>query len=295
MPFTNVHYLRIFLSVLKQRSFSGAADVLHISQPSVSIQIRRLEKSLGVKLFERFGRAVYPTSEAGLVAEYANQISDLLSDLETEVFKFDGLNKGRLVVGGNTSPGIRILPLGIAELKKDYPDAYIELRINDSDQLERWLLENDIDLAVILGNPKSAQLRKEYLYHEDRVLVLPPKHPLMKKAHISLTDLANQQILVTESGRLKLLVEKIFSDKRVSVQQTRFGNYEAIVTAISRGLGISILSKSMVERHAETKTIATRRIEGINLKAPVYVVLHKKKHLSRLGDAFLARLRLLAN
>ena len=82
MSFTNVHYLRIFLSVLKEGSFSGAADFLHISQPSVSIQIRRLEKALGVKLFERLGRAVYPTSEAELVAEYANRISDLLVDLE---------------------------------------------------------------------------------------------------------------------------------------------------------------------------------------------------------------------
>jgi DNA-binding transcriptional LysR family regulator len=118
MSLTNVHYLRIFLSVLKERSFSGAADVLHISQPSVSIQIRRLEKSLGIKLFERLGRAVYPTSEAELVAEYANRISDLLVDLQTEVSKFKGVNKGHLVIGGNTAPAVKILPLLLRTLKK---------------------------------------------------------------------------------------------------------------------------------------------------------------------------------
>src|SRR4051812_5212339 len=103
----NIHYLRMFLTVFKERSFSGAADVLHISQPAVSIQIRRLEKTLGVKLFERLGRAVYPTFEAQLVAEYANRISDLLVDLETEVLKLKGFNKGRLIIGGNTSPGVK--------------------------------------------------------------------------------------------------------------------------------------------------------------------------------------------
>jgi DNA-binding transcriptional LysR family regulator len=181
MPFTNVHYLRIFLSVLKEHSFSGAADILHISQPSVSIQIRRLEKSLGVRLFERLGRAVYPTSEAKLVAEYANRISDLLVDLETEVSKLKGVNKGHLVVGGNTAPGVKILPFAIADFKKHHAQADILLRVSRRDQVERWLLDNDVDMAVILGDPKSAQLRKEHLCDESRVLVLPPKHPLAKR------------------------------------------------------------------------------------------------------------------
>jgi DNA-binding transcriptional LysR family regulator len=295
MPFTNVHYLRIFLTVLKEGSFSGAADVLHISQPSVSIQIRRLEKTLGLKLFERLGRAVYPTSEAELVAEYANRISDLLVDLETEVSKFKGLTAGHLVVGGNTAPGVKILPFAIAEFKQHHPEAEILLRVSRSDQVERWLLENDIDVAVILGNPKSAQLRKEHLCDENRVLVLPPKHPLAKKAHVSLNDLANQHILLPESGNLKSVVERIFSEKRLSVRQTTFGNHEAIIAAISCGLGMSILSKSMVERHAINKAVAIKVIERIDLKSPVHIVLHKHKHLSRLGQAFLSHLRNLAN
>jgi DNA-binding transcriptional LysR family regulator len=295
MSFANVHYLRIFLSVLKERSFSGAADVLHISQPSVSIQIRRLEKSLGVKLFERLGRAVYPTSEAELVAEYANRISDLLVDLETEVSKFKGLNKGHLVVAGNTAPGVKILPFAIADFKQHHPEAEILLKVSRSDQVERWLLVNDIDVAVILRDPKSAQLRKEHLCDEGRVLVLPPKHPLAKKAHVSLNDLANQHMLVPESGNLKLVVERIFSEKRLSVQQTTFGNHEAIITAISCGVGMSILSQSMVERHAVNRAVAIKTIERINLKSPVHIVLHKHKHLSQLGQAFLAHLRHLAN
>jgi DNA-binding transcriptional LysR family regulator len=294
MAFANVHHLRILSTVIKERSFSGAADVLHISQPSVSIQIRRLEKTLGVKLFERLGRAVYPTSEAQLIAEYANRISDLLADLETEVSKFKGINKGHLVVGGNTAPGVKILPFAIAEFKRQYPEAEILLRVSRRDQLERWLLENAIDVAVILGDPRSTQLRKEHLYDEDRVLVLPPKHPLAKKAHVSLSDLANQHMLLPESGGLKFLVEKIFAEKRISVRQTTFGNHEAIITAISCGLGMSIISKAMAERHAVTKSVATKPIERINLKAPVHILLHKRKHLSKLGQAFLGHLRGLA-
>jgi DNA-binding transcriptional LysR family regulator len=197
----------------------------------------------------------------------------LLVDLETEVSKFKGLNKGHLVVAGNTAPGVKMLPFAIADFKQHHPEAEILLKVSRSDQVERWLLVNDIDVAVILRDPKSAQLRKEHLCDEGRVLVLPPKHPLAKKAHVSLNDLANQHMLVPESGNLKLVVERIFSEKRLSVQQTTFGNHEAIITAISCGVGMSILSQSMVERHAVNRAVAIKTIERINLKSPVHIVL----------------------
>jgi DNA-binding transcriptional LysR family regulator len=295
MQLTNIHQLEIFLSVVKERSFSAAADLLHISQPSVSIQIRQLENSLGVKLFNRLGRRVYLTSEGEVVAEYANRITELVVDLENEVSRIRGFNKGRLVVGGNTAPGVKILPFAIAEFKKQYPEGEVLLRVSRREQVEHWLLQNDIDVAVILGEPSSVQILKEHLYNEDRVLVLPPKHPLTKKAHVSLNDIANQHILLPESGDLKLLIERVFSEKGLPVQQTTFGNHEAIITAISCGLGMSIMSKAMVERHAASKAIATKAIERIDLKAPVHILLHKRKHLSQLGQAFVAHLRRLAH
>jgi DNA-binding transcriptional LysR family regulator len=280
-----------FFTWLKNSAFSGAADILQISQPSVSIQIRRLERTLGVRLFERLGRAVRLTAEGQLTAEYAHRISDLLVDFETEIAKFKGVGKGRLVVGGNTAPGAKILPFAIAEFKKHYPEAEILLKVAGREQVERWLLENDIDVSVIFGDPKSVQLRKERLCDEQRVLVVPPKHPLAKKAHVSLKDIANQHLLLPASGDLKSIVDRLFSEKGLSVQQTTFGNHEAIITAINCGLGMSILSQATVERHAKNKFVAIRTIEGINLKSPVNIVIHKHKHLSRLGQAFLTHLR----
>jgi DNA-binding transcriptional LysR family regulator len=125
-------------------------------------------------------------------------------------------------------------------------------------------------------------------------LVLPPKHSLAKKAHVFLNDIANQHMLLPDSGDLKFIVDKVFAEKGVSVQQTTFGNHEAIITAISCGLGMSILSEATVERHAKNKLVAIKTIKGINLKSPVYIVLHKDKHLSQLGQAFLTHLRQLA-
>ena len=295
MAFVNVHHLELFLSVAKERSFSRAADALHISEPSVSIQIRRLEKSLGVRLFERLGRSIHLTAEGQLTADYARRISELLIDLETELAKFKGIDKGRLVVGGNTAPGAKILPFAIAAFKKDYPEAEILLRVGRREEVERWLVENDVDVSVILGEPKLAQLRKERLCVEERVLVLPPKHPLAKKARVSLREIANQHMLLPDSGELKFIVDKIFSEKGLSVQQTIFGNHEAIITAISCGLGMSIMSKATVERHAASKSVAIRIIERIDLKSPVYIVLHKDKHLSALAQAFLTHLRQLVH
>jgi DNA-binding transcriptional LysR family regulator len=294
MPFTNVHHLRIFLQVVKESSFSRAADILQISQPSVSIQIRRLEKTLGVRLFERLGHSVRLTAEGRFVTEYAHRISDLLVELESEVEKFKGAGKGRLVVGGNTAPGVKILPFAIAKFKKLHPNVEILLKVSGLEQVERWLLDNDIDLGVILGHPKASQLRKERLCDEQRVLVLPPKHPLVKKARVTVNDIADERMLLPDSGGLKFIIDKIFSEKGVSVQQTTFGNHEAIITAISCGLGMSILSHATAERHAKNKLVAIKVIEGINLKSPVHIVLHKDKRLSKLGQAFLTHLRALA-
>lgn len=118
MPFTNVHLLRIFLHAVQERSFSGAADLLQMSQPSVSIQIRRLEKTLGVKLFQRTGKAVHLTSEGELAAEYAHRISDLLQDFEAKFAKLKGAATGRLLVGGNTAPGLKYYRLLSQSLRK---------------------------------------------------------------------------------------------------------------------------------------------------------------------------------
>ncbi|HTM07005.1 MAG TPA: LysR family transcriptional regulator [Verrucomicrobiae bacterium] len=291
MRLANLHQLEIFLQVVKERSFSSAADILQMSQPSVSIQIRRLESALGIRLFERLGRTIHLTAEGELVAEYAHRISDLLIELGTEVEKFQGARGGRLVVGGNTAPGVKILPSAIAEFKKLYPEAEILLRVSGREQVERWLVENDIDVAVILGHPKAQQLRKERLCDEPRVLVLPTKHPLTKKARVSVKDIAGQRMLLPDSGDLKFIIDKIFSEKGISLQQTTFGNHEAIITAVSCGLGMSILSQATVEKHAKNKIVAIRTIERINLKSPVHIVLHKNKHLSKLGQAFLTHLR----
>jgi DNA-binding transcriptional LysR family regulator len=291
MALANVHYLELFLLVVKHGSFSAAADALDISQPAVSIQIGRLEAALGVKLFERLGRGLHLTAEGEVVAEHAERLSMALAELENDVAKLKGAAKGRLVVAGNTAPGVKILPRAIAEFKKLYPSAEILLKVGSREQVEQWLLQNEIDVGVILGHPKTARLRKERLCDEQRVLVLPPKHPLTKKPRIVLADIAGQRMLLPDSGDLKFIIDKIFSEKGVVLEHTMFGNHEAIIAAVNCGLGMSILSHATVESHARSKSVAIRTIEGINLRSPVHILLHKQKHLSGLGRAFVAQLR----
>ena len=114
----NLHQLEIFLCIARERSFSKAAERLRISQPSVSIQIRNLEDSLEVKLFERLGRRVYLTREGKVVLEHAKKISAIVSGLQNNIKDLKGIRRGQLSAGCSRVPSATLVPLAVARFKE---------------------------------------------------------------------------------------------------------------------------------------------------------------------------------
>src|SRR5207253_7486630 len=117
-----------------------------------------------------------------------------------------------------------------------FPETHFSLRVARSDVVERWVVDNEVDLAMVWGDPVSPQILKEYFSQEELVIVLPSKHPLSKRRSISPNQIYDQYILLTESGKLRSLIETFFMDKGLQIRNyTIFGNTEAIKTAISEG------------------------------------------------------------
>lgn len=290
------HQLRLFFLVAQSGGFSRAADILKTSQPSVSLQIRRLENALGVKVFARLGRNVYLTEEGRILLGYARKIMDLMGNLHSDIANLRGLRLGRLSVGASKVPSTTILPLAIALFKKEYTATEIIMKVARSDQVERWLIENEVDLAMIVGDPVSDQLVSEPFSKEDLVLVIPPKHPFIERKAVTARDISKEQLLLPDAGRLKDNVEKAFAEKGVRItNRVIMGSRDAVKTAIGIGFGVSIMSESTVEREAESGFVAVKQIKDLHLKYSINLVYHKDKEFSLLAKAFLSFLRNPAN
>lgn len=291
-PLVNLHQLRIFTCVAEQKSFAKGASMLRITQPAASIQIKNLEDTLGVKLLDRLGHVIRPTAEGDTVLAYAKKLFDLICSLETDLANLNGLTSGKLVVGACKIGSAQIVPRAIASFRKQYPAVEFTLRVAESDQVEKWVLENEVDLGLIIGDPLSSKIVKEAFYEEELVLVLPPGHALTNKRTVSPEEISKEIVLLPYTGRLGSIIGRIFSGTRLSVTQTVvLGHGEALKTAIGVGLGVSIMANSSIQRDAMSGTVVTRKIKSSHVSVPLNLIYHKEKHFSRLAVTFLEFLR----
>ena len=161
MPSTpSLHLLKVFLRVVNERGISKAAAALNVSQPSVSMQIRQLETTFGVKLLDRLGQEIHPTQAGMMLREYATKILDLVDHLHADMANLQNLRTGRLVVGGSKVPSARRLPLAIATFQKLYGQTEILMEVASSDAVEQWVLENHVDFAIVVGHPVGTSNRE---------------------------------------------------------------------------------------------------------------------------------------
>jgi DNA-binding transcriptional LysR family regulator len=288
----NLHQLELFLLVAKDTSFSKAAADLGTSQPSISIQIKKLEQTLGVKLFDRLGRNVYLTAEGRLVLNYAKRLFGLFSNLQSDLGDVRDIRAGNLLVGASGIPSATTFPTAFALFKKQYPETNIVVNTALSGQVEQWVLENEVDIGIIGGDVTSKFIVMEHYYDEELIAVLPPGHRLAKASMIGPADLASDPFLLPYAGRVAKLIQRAFETAGVIITQyVVLGSREAVKAALAAGYGVSIMPKSSVELESRAGLLVTKKIRSIDLKYPVNIIFHKDKHLSHLGISFLEFLR----
>jgi DNA-binding transcriptional LysR family regulator len=290
-PFS-LHLLKVFLRVINERGVSKAAASLNVSQPVVSMQIRQLENNFGVKLFDRLGHEIHTTQAGMLLRDYAKKILELVDHLHADMANLQNLKTGRLVVGASKVPSALKLPLAIASFQKIYAQTEILMEVASSLEVEDWVTNNDVDLGIIIGHSSAPYIIAEPFYEEELVLVLPRKHFLEKRRQVSAHEISKIRLLLPHEGRLKTYVENRFAERRIPLdRKVSLGSMDSVKTAISAGLGVSIMAQSTVEREVKTGLLVTKRLHDLQLKYPVNIIYHKDKHFSRLATAFLEVLR----
>ncbi len=292
MMHVSLRQLRAFEAVARLRSFSRAAEELHVTQPTVSKQIRLLHEEVGLPLLEQIGKKVFLT-EAGeqLYATCADWL-ETWGSFEQSIADLKGIKQGRLRVAAVTTTKY-FMPRLLGPFCAQYPGIDIALEVVNRDRLLERLLRNQDDLYVMGVPPENLDIECEPFMENPLVILAPATHPMAHLNNLSFTDIANEPFIVRERGSgTRLTVERAFQERNLLLKiKMELGSNEAIKQAVAGGLGLALLSQSTLGLDASQKEVAVLDVEGFPIKRSWYVVRPRGKQLSVVANAFLDFLR----
>ncbi len=272
--------LQYFIAVTEQMNFSKAAEKLHISQPSLSNAIKKLEQEIGSPLLKRNTRNLQLTEAGELLYERAKAI---LKNMEILKIEMD-----EVIVHGTSEVTIGVmesikhwLPKVIANYKSDYPQMMIHLvDILGSKRVKKSLKSYKTHVIITNQRMDDDELEVQNLYEERLVAVLPLNHPLAEKDRLTFADLCNEPFIIsTEGFQTRLDILSAFEQANVKMNiQYEIERFETAVSLVRENLGITILPENYLQGPT-AKTIVQKEIDGPNLRRNVYLVSLKNRHL----------------
>lgn len=288
----NLQQLKSFLAVARKRNYTRAAEELFLTQSAVSQQIRQLEQDLNLKLFEQIGKKVHLT-EAGKILE--NEATRILAQVRQthEIMEdLSGLKRGKIRIGASTTPGVYLLPRILGTFRNAHPGVETNLVIDNTLNIEKRILCNDLDLAFVGRRLNRKDLIEKPFLEDHLVPIAPVGHPLASEHGISPGRMAEQPFILREKGSAtRELVEAWARKKRINLKVSyEFDNPEAIKMAVISGLGISILSVHAVSWELKTKRLIILDLKGDRIKRPLILIYHKDKQHTPANFSFITHL-----
>ncbi len=243
-----VHQLRYFVAVAEEGSFSQAAAREHVSQPSLSQQIQKLEAELDQQLFDRLPRAVVLTEAGRRLLDYARQILTALADARRSVAALDHEVAGRLSVGAIPSIALYVLPRLIARFERAYPKVTFELFEDTTEKLAQRLEDGTLDVVLASSGDEMPTLAQHSLGKEALLMLLPEKHRLAQRKTIKWSDLAAEKfLLLHEVHSLAITVRRLLAANHLKPELVLQGaQLTTIAAMVAAGLGVTVVPEMMV-------------------------------------------------
>lgn len=243
-----LHQLRYAVAIAQEGSFTRAAAKLYMAQPSLSVQIRKLESELGVRLFERLGRSAVPTSTGESFLAHARRILAEVDRLHAQMEEIKDLKRGRVALGVLPSVGTRLLPDILTAYHQRHPGVDLILLEQDQDasaEFQRRVHQGELDIAVVRMPVVQPGLEARTLLREPLVAILPPGHPLVGMGSVPLAELADETFVALRAGNgLRLLMDEMCAHAdfapRISVETSQLSIMWSMVQS---GLGVALLPR----------------------------------------------------
>ena len=289
--YPTLHQLAIFLAVARLRSFSRAGDELLLSQPSVSMQVRQLERLLGgMPLFERTGRKLVLTEAGEELVRYAHSALGQLDEAMLVIRELRGMERGRLRVAADTTAGVYVVPEPLGAFKARYPQITISMSVVNRATVQEKLLAHEVDLAVMGHTVPGDDLVVTPLRRNRLVVIAPPHHHLVGRQSIPIEELRDEGFIIREPGSgTRASMERFFDQHSFAVQAVmELSDNSAIKQAVAAGIGLAVISESAVELELATQRICILAVEGFPLVRHWYTVYLARKRLSPPAQAFLS-------
>ena len=276
-----IRHMVIFRSVCeKECNMTKTAESLHMTQPSVSLAVKELEQYYGVQLFERIGRRLQITEAGKRFLQYAIHITDLFSDMETSLRDWE--TKGVLRIGGSITIGSQFLPFYVRAFSAAYPETDVRVVVEQTERLERKLLANELDFALIEGPAHDPCIVSEP-YMEDYLSIVCSAHSGWKQGQIiSLDEFKAQRFLLREYGSgTREVFEHTVGQAGIRITPVWEAiSTTALVNAVINGLGISVLPHRMIMPALRQGLIITVSVKELSFRRDFCVVYHQDKFLT---------------
>ena len=281
-------HLQAFVEVAGSKSFSEAAEALHITQPAVSKRIAALESQLDCKLFDRIGRTVQLTEAGTALLPRAQRILNTVQEARRSIVDLQGEVSGKLSIGISHHIGLHRLPPVLQAFNQHYPKVHFDIDFMDSEEAYEQLMHGRIELGVVTLDPtESSPIMRQPLWQDDLVVVIAPNHPLANLQSVNLTSLSQFTAILpglnTYTGQI---IKALFQQHNLRLEVSMETNYlETIKMMVSIGLGWSVLPHRMVDNSLKTLDIA-----DIKLQRTLGYVFHQNRSFSNAASAFVAAL-----
>ena len=290
------HKLKVFCTVAETKSFSKTSQIIHLTQPAVSLQIQALEELYETKLFDRSSSSISLTPAGEVLYSYSKNILAQYAELEKEIGKITGLIKGSITIGASTTIGNYILPSVVFNFKKAHPKIKISILIGNTDRVLDLLTYGVVDFGLVEGETTRSKIKSEALLTDELVFIVPTMHPLAKKKSISILEIMKEPFIIREEGSgTRRIIEKYLISHGIKISDLHIalclGGTESIKDAVERGMGISIISRWAARKEVQFGTLKYITAKEDRILRDFSLLMTKNAVFSHAVDEFLSYLK----
>jgi DNA-binding transcriptional LysR family regulator len=285
-----IRALKYLLSLAELGSFTAAAKAHYVTQPAVSIQLRKMQEEIGETLFEVEGRKIRFTHAGEIVLDYARKVSDLERETTRRVQDIRGLQRGRVILGTIDAASIYVLPEVFSQFRSRYQGIDVQLVMDSTRPLLGELEEGRVDLVIgTLPFEGHDMLDVFPIYSEELVVIAPRLHPLAGMRGIEAGMLADYPFIsFHEESITRGIIEEGLLRHGVHVHvDMAIDSPEAIKKLVSSGLGLAVLPRKIVESDVDSGALSVLTCKGLRFERRLGLILYKGRYLSTTIRAFL--------
>lgn len=292
-PFT-LDQLIILQTIANEKSFKQAAQKLYLSQPTISLQVQKLERELNLSLFERDTQQTCFTETGELILNYGTRILELCEEIHKALLNLQKSEKFNLIVGSSQTTGTYLLPRIIGLFHERYPLINVHLEVNSTLRTSWNVANGQVDIAIVGGDipPELNHLLEVTPYAEDELaLILPTNHPLSQLKEIKSEDLYELKFIALEkSSTIRKVSDKILENNKIDISKLQveieLNSIEAIKNAVQAGLGVAFVSVSSVTKELDLKLINVVSIKDIKIKRMLSIIANRNRYKSKAFENF---------